>query len=290
MKKHLFMSALVLMLCAPLAQAADEAASAAVAKSPEQIAAEVRIALTKEKIHHAFDLFRRLEEHGVSWQPSLVAPDDLVDKLDDEGLRLYAGVKLFDAIYALTFRQRLAMSEAILTIEAINDKLNLRAYADLNGSLLATLKRAAANPESVDIQSMLEQLSADYVQEIPNLMAGPEGADYLIDGFYGFIVESSYILGQFFEHHDRMRLIQGMRLQPDRSQSLVALVELFQAFDRMDDAIRVGGETTEKLAVIQQMIATIKSNPDADASRLAWQEIRTRVKAIRASILTPTAG
>lgn len=269
----------------------NQAATAEVAKSLEQMATEVKNLLVKEKVRNIFDLFRRLREEGVTWQPSLTAPNDLVNKLDDEQLRLYAGVKLFDALYAATFMQRQAVSDSLQTIEAIQEKLNLRAYADLSGNFFKTLKKAAANPQSVNVQLLLEQLATDYVQDIPALMSSPKSADYLIDSLYGFTIENGHVLGYFFQN-DLKGLDKAIHQQPDRGEWQDTMVKLFKAFDRMDEKIRVSGETTEKVAVIERMVAVTKADPDTNRSEAidtAWKEIAAQNAAIRAAILTPSA-
>lgn len=292
MRKGLFALMMTLMFFTLPAYGADSMPTASASKSLEQIASEVKILLVKERVHNIFDLFRRLQEYGVTWQPELLASNDLVGKLDADQLSMYAGVKLFDAVYAATFMQRQALSDAVLTIERIQEKLNLRAYADLSGNIFATLKKAAAEPEAVNVQQLLDQLATDYVRDIPALMSNSRSADYLIDALYGFTVELAYTKQFFFylsgDLHDKLDI--GIHKQPDRGEWDPIMVKLFKAFDRMDETVRVSAESTRKIKAIEQQIAAREidsTTVETDATKAAWKEATAQCVAVRAAILTP---
>ena len=292
MRKGLFALMMALVLFTIPAYGAESVPIANESKSLEQIASEVKTLLVKEKIQNIFDLFRRLQEYGVTWQPELLAPNDLVGKLDADQLSMYAGVKLFDAVYAATFMQRQALSDAVLTIEGIQEKLNLRAYADLSGNIFATLKKAAAEPEAVNVQQLIDQLATDYVRDIPALMSNARSADYLINALYGFTIELAHAKQFFFslssDLHDKLDI--GLHKQPDRTEWDPIMVKLFKAFDRMDETVRVSAESTRKIKAIEQMVAAREADPtpvETDATRVAWKEITAQLVVIRAAILTP---
>lgn len=284
------LSLLLLTVCA---QGADKPPAQGPAKPLEQIAAEVDQVLVKDKIHNRFDLLRRLQAQGLTWQPSLLAPNDLVGKLDEDGLRFYAGVKLLDALYAATFMQKQAVAESIQTIKAINEKLNLRSYADLSGNFFKTLKKAAAAPESVDVQQLLDQLAADYVKDIPPLMSNPKSAKYLIDSLYGSTIGTGYLMGQFYREKlpVESQLMKAVA-KPDSgiTEWMRTLESLFAAAGRADETLLVDGKPVEKMALIEEIIAARKAgDTSADALKKARDSVYAQAAAIRAAMLTPAA-
>jgi hypothetical protein len=275
------------------AHGAGNASAQSPAKPLEQIAAEVDQLLVKDKIHNRFDLLRRLQEQGLTWQPSLLAPNDLVDKLDEQGLRFYAGVKLLDALYAATFMQQQAVADSVETIEAINDKLNLRSYADLSDHFFTTLKKAAAAPESVNIEQLIDQLATDYVKDIPPLMSNPKSAEYLIDSLYGSTIETGYLMGQFYREKlpVESQLMKAVA-KPDIgiTEWMRTLESLFAAAGRSDETLLVDGKPVEKMALMKEIIATRKAGDiSPDALKKARDSVYAQAAAIRAAMLTPAA-
>ncbi len=262
MNRHSCVSILLLMFLASPAYALPEAANdgqkTAQAATPlDQLAKQVQNLLVKEKIQHRFDLLRRLQAQGLTWQPTAITPNDLVNNLNPQQLRFYAGVKLFDTLYAATFMQKKAVSEQLATLEAINNKLDLRSYADLSGKLLATLNKALAAPESPNLQALIEQLAADYAGDIPALMSSQQGADYLLDSLYGFTVETGSLLGNFhrLDPKGEGNLMKSLRLPENGiTEWMQTLVALFEAYGRANETISVNGKSVEKLAFIREVL------------------------------------
>ena len=265
-------------------------ATAAVAKTLGQIAVEMNAVCTQGRIQDVFDLYRLMKEFGVTYQPTLTAPHHLSGLLEPEQLRMYAGVKLFDALYAATFMQRQDVADCVATIEQIQDTLELRSYADINNYFLHTLKNAADRPEEVDVQQLIEQLSSDYVRELPELLSSNPSAEYLIESLYGFYVEMNFVTSSLMATPAREQMEMGFS-QLDTTDTYKLLLDAFEAFNRMDETIRVEGEVAEKLAVMRAIHGLIlaESNQtisDEDANP-QWIPLARTVASIRASILTP---
>ncbi len=273
-------------------RAAEDVPAETVAKSLQQIAAETKAILVKDKIHDAFDWYRKMKEFGVTYQPRLAAPNDLVGRLDKEQLRLYAGVKLIDALYAVTFLKRQDVADCVRVMEQIDDALQLRSYADLNNHFLHTLKKAAERPEELDVQRLIDQLSSDYVSELPALLASVETADYLIDGLYGMVIEMSYITGSLWNAENAAQMQAGFNQFPT-SGTISMLLSIFEAFDRMDENIRVSGKTEEKLAVLRKMYQLERGEQSGqltdEEAEPGWIEAGSKIAEIRMSILTPSS-
>lgn len=280
-----------LIFFAMCAHGADSASTQSPAKPLEQIAAEVDHLLVKDKIHNRFDLLRRLQEQGLTWQPSLLAPNDLVNTLDEQGLRFYAGVKLLDALYAATFMQKQAVADSVQTIEAINDKLNLRSYADLSGNFFTTLKKAAAAPESVNVKELIDQLATDYVKDIPPLMSNPKSAEYLIDSLYGSTIETGYLMGQFYRNKLPVESqVMKAVAKPDSgiTEWMRTLESLFAAAGRSDETLQVDGKPVEKMALIKEILATrAAGDTSPEALKQTRDSVYSQAAAIRAAMLTP---
>ena len=265
-------------------------ATADVAKSLSQIATEMNAICSQGRIQDVFDLFRLMKEFGVTYQPTLTAPHHLTGLLKPEQLRMYAGVKLFDALYAATFMQRQDVADCVATIEQIQDSLELRSYADINNYFLHTLKNAASRPEDVDVQQLIAQLSTDYVKELPELLSSNESAEYLIENLYGFFVEMNYVSHSLMATPARDQMEIGFS-QINTTDIYKLLLDAFEAFNRMDETIRVEGEVEEKLAVMRAIHGlTVAENnqtmTDEDANPL-WIVQGSRIAGIRSSILTP---
>ena len=301
MKKYWILAGMVLWSSSPNATRAQNAAApspnavvaaAAVEKTLQQISEEVQYVLVEDQVFSLFDWYRKLKDFGLTYQPSLAAPNDLSGQLDGEQLRLYAGVKLFDALYAVTFMQRQEAADCVRVIEEIEQALDLRSFADLDNHFLATLKKAANNPEEVDVQSLIRQLANDYVKELPALLSSTETADYLIDGLYGAFIEQSYILSGLLQSPNADQIQAGFEQCPSQS-GFAMLLDLFGAFDRLDEEIRVGGETAQKLDVIRELHRLDQADEanaiDDDEAEIGWQAAALKVAAIRAAILTPEA-
>lgn len=291
MKRWSVLAGVVACMAAGNGVGAESGAPAeAVAVSLEQIARQATAALDREKIHDMFDWYRKMTVFGVTYQPSLTAPNDLVGKLDEEQLSFYAGVKLLDALYAVTFLKRQDVADCVRALEEIQTALQLRSYADLNNGFLRTLKIAADRPEALDVQQLIEQLASDYVNELPALLSTVETADYLINGLYGMVIEMSYITGSLWTPENAVQLQQGFKQYPTYG-TLKMLLSLFEAFDRMDEEIRIRGETEEKLAVIRSMYELERAEQSGrmtdEEAEPGWIEAALKIASIRTSALTP---
>jgi hypothetical protein len=269
---------------APAGETAETAA-----KSLEQIARDVRETLARERIRDVFDLYRKLKDHGASYQASLVAPEYLGGRLFDGNLRMYAGMKMFDALYAATFLRREAAADAVGTIEQIQDALELRSYADLSNPFLGTLKAAAAAPEEIDVRALVDQLASDYVAELPELLSSPQTADYLIDALYGFFVQYSYVTDMLMavNHAEIEAGFDSM----DTTDVYKVLLDVFEAFDRMDETIRIGADTAGKMEVMRTMYDLVVAERSGELAEeeagAMWLGPSQEILAIRESILEP---
>jgi hypothetical protein len=257
-----------------------------------EIAAEVEVILAEENVHHAFDLFRLYKEMGFSYQPSLAAPNDLAGTLEGEGLRIYAGMKLFDAVYAATFLMRGEVAGCVEAIEQAQDKLDLRSYADVGNDFLQTLKEAAAEPENVDVRELMAALAAAYVGEVPALMASRESAAYLVDGMYGFTIQLNYVRGVLVDANPALAEKSADLYGTQRVQRMV--LDLFDAFGRLGETMRIDGETMNKLWVVRSRYELGRAEAEGrlsdDEAQAMWNVLRVSTAAIRKNVLAGAAN
>ena len=264
-------------------------AGAAEVRGPEQLAAEVGAILAEENVRDAFDLFRIYKDMGFTYQPSLAAPNDLADRLEGGALGAYAGMKLFDAIYAATFLRRQEAADAVAAIERAQDRLDLRSHADVGHEFLRTLRRAAAEPENVDVRVLLERLAADYAREVPAMMAHPESAAHLVDAMYGFTIQLNYVRGILVEATPRLARDTSRQFGSRRLQQMT--LDLFEAVGRMGETVGVGGEAQAKIWVVRSRyeldLAEAEGRLTDEDSRKAWRTLRVSTAAVRQTLLTP---
>ena len=273
-----------------LAWADEGAKDVAAAGALEQVAKRATDILDQEKIHDLFDWYRKMADYGVTFQPGLLAPCDLAGKLDPDRLRVYAGIKLMDALYAATFLQRMEVAKGVRAVEEVQGALDLRSHADVGSGHLRLLVEAADRPEALDVRVLIEQLAAEYANELPALLSSGETADYLMDSLYGMAIEMSYITGSLWGPENAEKLEEGFAQYPT-SESLGMLLELFEAFGRMGDRIRVGEGSEEKLAVVRGMydleMAERTGRMSAEEAEAGWIDAAAKIAAIRAAILAP---
>lgn len=281
----------MMLVMAVHAQQEEPTPAKAAARSLERVASEVIGILGMDDVRYALDLVRLRREYGITWQPSLTAPNDLVNRLGKDQLGYYAGIKMFDAIYATTMFKYQDAADAVAVIEQIEAKLGLRDYADLNNYFLKTLKKTAADPTNVNVLQLMNQLAKDYVRELPALMSSPESAAYLIDSLYGYGIQMDYVNGALAAANPDKLMPALSKYGSGRVQKMI--LDLFQAFDRMDDDIRVGGDTQKKLTVVKSRyeleIARKEGRLNDEQGQAFWDIIEAQSAAIRSSMLTPPA-
>lgn len=276
---------------APDARAGD--APDAVAQSVKVLFDDVQNMLGQEKVHSQFDMLHRLKEFGITYQPDLVAPNNLTPRLIDEDKRVYSGIKLFDAIYAATFLKRQEVADCVQTIEEIQAALDVRSQADLSGTFFKTLKQSAAEPDSVDVQVLMDQLARDYVGDVPALLSSEATGKYLIEGLYGFTLEISYVLIHFLGHSTDARLRDGI-LETVDTNWLYAILDIFDAYNRTYEGEWAAAEAEERLTLIRQMLSHIEAERAGEITPeehpRIWAAMARKVDAIRSVILSGSSA
>ena len=264
-----------------------------VAQSVKILFDDVQNMLGQEKVHSQFDMLHRLKDFGVTYQPGLVAPNGLTSRLIDEDKRVYSGIKLFDAIYAATFLKRQEVSDTVQVIEEIQTALDIRSHADLSGTFFKTLKQSAAEPDSVDVQVLMDQLAKDYVGDVPALLSSEETGKYLIEGLYGFTLEISYVLIHFLGHSPDSRLRDGI-LETIDTNWLYAILDIFDAYNRTYEGEWAAAEAEERLTLIRQMLSHIEAERAGEITpeehTKIWAAMARKVDSIRSVILSGTSA
>lgn len=284
--------ALALGGTAAVAEAPPEEAPQVAVEALKQLSAEIQEILVRENVHSMFDRAARLQELGLSYQPDLVAPVALDPAWTLCQRQQFAGLKLFDAVYAIAFQKRQETADAMKALEEVITLLDLRSHADFSGRSYAVLKKAAEDPGAIDVRNLLDELANSLVDEIPATMSSPVTAHFLMDSLYGFSIESAHVMG-FFQRNDttgklRARLYEEPA-RPGREPWMKMVLRAFAAFERQAAALGLGCDAPAKLEVVRSIAQVVE---DEQAGRIppetgvaVWNEIGEQIAAMRRSIL-----
>ncbi|HRZ12219.1 MAG TPA: hypothetical protein P5567_07165 [Kiritimatiellia bacterium] len=277
--------------------APSEAAPQAAVEALKQLSAEVQEILVRENVHSMFDRTARLQELGLSYQPDLVAPAAIDPAWTRCQQQQFAGIKLFDAVYAIAFQKRQETADAMRALEEIITGLDLRSHADFSGRSYATLQKAAEDPGAIDVQALLDELANNLADEIPVTMSSPVTAHFLMDSLYGFSIESAHVMG-YFQRNDATGKLRAQLYeepsQPGREPWMKMVLRAFAAFERQAAALGLECDAPGKLDVVRSIAQVVE---DEQAGRIPpetgaaiWNEIGEQIAAMRRSILRAGAG
>ena len=255
----------------------------------KQFSSEVQAILTKENIHSMLDRPRLLKEAGVTYQPELIAADDLASKLSGCNLGIYAGIKMYDAIYAAVFTKKQEVSKSLQAVDAAMQKLDLRSHADFSGNMRKTVRRVACESENIDIKEMLNQLTTDTINELPVFVSSRESSHFLADSLCGFMIEVCYVMGYFHQTDPNDNLMKLRMQQPTFMAWMHSVNCVLDAFEKARKDLQVEC----KLVKFQDVMKDIVKLAEAEHSgKITTKEgraqlaiIRERVTKIRASVL-----
>ncbi len=253
-------------------------ATAEVAAALKQLLAEVQALLTKENVHSMYDRPRLLKETGVTYQPDLVVASDLTPRLSSCNLRIYAGIKMYDAVYAAVFNKKQEVARSLQAIDAAMIKLDLRSHADFSGHIRDTVRKVASETGEVDIRQMLNQLTADTIQELPVFMSSSESAHFLMDCLYGFALEACSVMGYFHQTDPNDRLMKLRTQQPAFLGWLNAVDNVFGAFQKSNQDLRVECKRSHS----PEFIKTVMKLSEAERSgKITTKEARQQLAGLR---------
>lgn len=276
---------------------APEDAPQVAVEALRQLSAEVQEILARENVQSMFDRTARLKDLGLSYQPDLLAPgrpDPLWSRCQ---LQQFAGLKLFDAVYAIAFQKRQETADAMQCLDEIVTALDLRSHADFSGRSYAILKKAAEDPGAIDVRQTLNELADSLVAEIPVALSSPVTAHFLMDSLYGFSIESAHVMG-YFQRHDATGKLRAQLYdepaRPGREPWMKMVLRAFAAFERQAAALGIDCDAPGKLDVVRSIAQVVE---DEQAGRIPeenraaiWDEIGEQIAAMRRSILRAGAG
>ena len=260
-----------------------------VTASLKQFEAEAQNILTRENVHSMLDRPRLLKEYGVTYQPELVVSDDLASKLSHCNLRIYAGIKMYDAIYAAVFNKGQEVAKSIQAIEEVMQKLDLRSHADFSGHMLGTVRKAASETENINVKEMLDQLTTDALNELPVFMSSSESSHYLMDAIYGFTVEAIYVMGYFHQTDQNDSLMKLRMQQPTFMAWINAVDRVLAAFEKAKKDLHIECQPPISLDIMKDVTKLAEAERSGKITtkegRIQLAVIRERLAKIRASVL-----
>jgi len=216
MKPYRAICLICLLLAAVPAQAQDQ--------TLERVSVDVIKIATQEQLTDMMSVSMRLKEAGASYQKALTYPEIKLD--DSEAMRVFIGVRQFDALYAAAFGKK---KDVAAFLKAQNDQvmqLNLKGRVDVAAVFPPELNWMLREPDKVNFKDIVAAY-ADNLSRYEKLGEEPAGLDVIGDALFGFVVEGLYVTGQSIlqagSDPQMLRVINGM------SPSLNALSRLYEA-------------------------------------------------------------
>ncbi len=302
MRKRFAAAVIALFLLSPAAISAQKPAADPardVAAALKTLSAEVPRILKTENLRDLYGNVYRLKEIGISYQPQLVAPVKPDPTWSKCQLRQYAGMKQFDAAYAIAFRKHQDLALISRNLDEIFTTLDLRSQADWAGHTFAALRKAAGQPETADVLAMLNELADEFAASLPTALSTPETAHYLEDSLYGFAIETAYLMGYFTANDPKGDIWDRIRDLRVKQKATLAeywpqtALKVFEAFAQADARLGLKCESPDKLTFYRKLTAfavdcrsgKLKgAKMKAEADKI-FQELST----IRQAMLAPKA-
>ncbi|MBF0301135.1 MAG: hypothetical protein HQK51_20675 [Oligoflexia bacterium] len=229
--------------------------------SLKKLDVEIHKILHMESIETMFDTPRLLRDYGISYQPELVAPKNLTPKLSGCNLQIYAGIILYDLIYAVVSNKRQEIVESLQVMETIAQKLDLRSHADLTNHMFSILKKVASEPENVNIKKLINQMAKDFMSQIPIFMSSKETAHYMLDLLYGFTLEAAHVMEYFHRAEQGFKLKEWRRKQKPNSLSWMSdITTIFYSFSNLKKNLDLKCKSSDKLLVMKNAVTFVQDS------------------------------
>ncbi|MFH1090166.1 MAG: hypothetical protein V1742_01220, partial [Pseudomonadota bacterium] len=139
----------------------------------------------------------QLKAAGLSWQPSLTAPiKNLFECKDDENLRVLHGIYFFDTNYAALFAKKQEFLDFRNTVATEIHKrlLPSRRWGDAEPTPPEVVRSYVEDPaDPARRDALLASLNKRLESKIRLAGTDPEVMDYLVDFFYGSLIEGLYV-------------------------------------------------------------------------------------------------
>lgn len=208
------------------------------------------------------DMMTALREAGASYLPEIVAPADADKYQSAERRRLITGVYIMDLTYATTFNQRKPAAAYGQAIYQLLDQLGFP-----NPGMERQYREALADIDQPGGEEQLQELLRKQDEDInwQEKMKTPEGAAFVVDSVYGFLIEALYLTGEISAasnyNADYLQYIANMR------ESFLAYKDILKQFEQ--DA------ATADLMAFNERVQFITSILDVlgDAPQIGPEEI-----------------
>jgi hypothetical protein len=149
--------------------------------------------LSAKNVRSMMDVAKKLKEYGASFQPAMLLPPDLPDRVETgKNIHLLIGAYQFDALYAASFGRRNQAAKAIKAMGDLLNRTNMKSIVNTSALFPPELNWMLREPDTVDIDEVIDAYAAN-APKYKDIMAEKTGFALVLDSLYGAVVEGLYI-------------------------------------------------------------------------------------------------
>jgi hypothetical protein len=149
--------------------------------------------LSAKNVRSMMDVAKKLKEYGASFQPAMLLPPDLPDRVETgRNIHLLIGAYQFDALYAASFGRRNQAAKAIKAMGDLLNRTNMKSIVNTSALFPPELNWMLREPDTVDIDEVIDAYAAN-APKYKDIMAEKTGFALVLDSLYGAVVEGLYI-------------------------------------------------------------------------------------------------
>jgi hypothetical protein len=149
--------------------------------------------LSAKNVRSMMDVAKKLKEYGASFQPAMLLPPDLPDRVETgRNIHLLIGAYQFDALYAASFGRRNQAAKAIKAMGDLLNRTNMKSIVNTSALFPPELNWMLREPDTVNIDEVIDAYAAN-APKYKDIMAEKTGFALVLDSLYGAVVEGLYI-------------------------------------------------------------------------------------------------
>jgi hypothetical protein len=149
--------------------------------------------LSAKNVRSMMDVAKKLKEYGASFQPAMLLPPDLPDRVETgKNIHLLIGAYQFDALYAASFGRRNQAAKAIKAMGDLLNRTNMKSIVNTSALFPPELNWMLREPDTVNIDEVIDAYAAN-APKYKDIMAEKTGFALVLDSLYGAVVEGLYI-------------------------------------------------------------------------------------------------
>ncbi|MGX9364431.1 hypothetical protein ACTVJH_00120 [Desulfoplanes sp. PS50] len=228
--------------------------------------------LSAKNVRSMMDVAKKLKEYGASFQPAMLLPPDLPDRVETgKNIHLLIGAYQFDALYAASFGRRNQAAKAIKAMGDLLNRTNMKSIVNTSALFPPELNWMLREPDTVDIDEVIDAYAAN-APKYKDIMAEKTGFALVLDSLYGAVVEGLYIATSsallMGDHPSTNNLLAEFR------SNITLLLSLYGVFE--DDAAYAANVDSSFLERSQRIgwLTSMASFLEKNQGNLSMNQIR----------------